>query len=278
MIVTDNSGTPITDNQGLIIESFDRGIAQIFTDEFETFLASTRENRPDTMTAVFNLVNEFALRQIEPNLIRFFPILNKSAEAAVVEYHGETSLSVVGADIDHETNGLAGSGSSYYTTGINFSSVISDINNFSAGIYSQTDSSNGICLGATDSTNYVTIESDNAGSMRVKVGTVEVVDSASTGEGHTILNVQGGTLKGWRSKDKSLEEFGTSQSIAGSLPNIEAYLGALNNNGTPANYTSKRYSCLWVYDGELDDSGVMFIDTLVENFMKETGNSVNYGA
>lgn len=276
--IYDNSKVFILDNSGATIYAKQSGVAPTYTAAFESFLAATGENRIEVIRHIFALWQELFIRSLDPNLVRFYPMSSRSSTSIIKEFNGLDDLNIVGGDIDQEYNGLAGDGTSYYTTGINFSSEITDINNFSVGVYSQTDNDTGTDFGASDGTNFVTIECKNSGSLRVKVGTVEVIDTITEGDGHTILNTQSGTLKAWKGKDKAITEIGSSTPVAGSLFTERAFLGAYSASGTPTDQSTKRISCLWVYDGELDDSGVSMMNELVENLMINTGKSVNYGS
>jgi hypothetical protein len=281
--IYDTSNVLILDNQGATIYSNRSGINPTFTSEYETFLAATKENRPRYMEGIYDIYRELALRQLDDKLIRFYPMNGRTTDSLYKEYHGGTDIAPVGADADPEFNGLAGDGSAlHYTLGTEASdriiNLITDPNNFSIGIYSQTDDDAGTDFGCSVGTNFCTIACKSGGDAVIKVGTTTVSDGITTGKGHFIMNVQSGMVKAWQGVSKVLTELESNVPIGGSLPDAAPILCAEDDDGTPTDYSSKRISALWIYNGLLDDDGVNMMNQLIENYHLYTGKSVNYGA
>ena len=276
--IYDTSNVLILNTGGATIMAGRFGVSPIYTAEFETFLASTKENRGAYISATYRVDKELQLRNLEDKLVRFYPMNSRSAASSLIEYHAETGLVPVG-DQDNEFNGNGGIGTVYYTTSIDFSSIITDKNNFTVWVYSGTDNDAGTDVGSSDGTNFVTISCKSGGDCVMKAGTVTITDSdVTTGKGLFFLNVQAGTVKAWKSISKEITELGTSTAFAGSLPSAEAFLCAYSNSGTATDKSTKRIASMGVYNGLLDDDGIVFLNSLIETYHLTNGTSVNYGA
>ncbi len=125
--IYDTNKDLILNNQGATIYSDRTRIRPTYTAAFESFIAATGENRSEVIDLIYDLWVELAVRAIDPNLIRFYPMSSRSSTSIIKEFNGLGDLNIVGGDIDQEYNGLAGDGTSYYTTGINFNSEITVI-------------------------------------------------------------------------------------------------------------------------------------------------------
>lgn len=277
--IFDTSNVLILDSQGSTIMSSQYGVNFVYTTEFETFLASTKDNRANNVNATFKVFKELQIREMDANLLRFYPMNNRSADACLIEYHGAAALVPTSADTNHEYNGLSGIGTVYYTTGIDFKAIITDTDNFTVWIYSQTDSDDAstVDFGSSDGTNFVSISCMSGAQATFKVGTVEVKDTVIRGDGLFFLNVQNGTVKAWQGVERSLTELGTSITMAGILPSEGAFLCALNDTSVVANKSTKRISNLGVYNGLLDDNDITFMNQILEEYHIKNGTSVNYG-
>jgi hypothetical protein len=276
--IYDTANKLILNNQGATIYANREGIVPTYSSEFETFLAATKENRPTHIEAAYDLYTELLLRELHGNLAVWYPMNGRTTDSLYKEYHSLGALVAVGADSKPEYNGLAGDGSALYYRVLNPSSIITDINNFTVGIYSQTDDDAGTDWGCSDGTNTLSISCKSGGNCVMKVGTVTITNAVATGDGHFILNVQGGALSGWYAKSKVLAQLGNVDTVAGAIPDIVSILAAYMNTATPTDYSSKRISTLWIYNGLLTDAGVGMMNQLIENYHLNTGKSVNYGA
>ena len=276
--IYDTGDKVILNNQGATIQAGRSGIVPTFTSEFETFLAATKENRPEYTDAMYDVYLNLFLRGMSDKLSVWYPMNSRTTDSLYKEYHGLGALVAVGADSKPEYNGLAGDGSALYYRVLNPSSTITDINNFTIGIYSQTDDDAGTDWGCSDGTNTLSISCKSGGNCVMKVGTVTITNAVATGDGHFILNVQAGTLSGWYAKSKVLTQLGNVDTVAGAIPDIVSILAAYMNTATPTDYSTKRISTLWIYNGLLTDAGVGMMNQLIENYHLNTGKSVNYGA
>jgi len=82
-----------------------------------------------------------------------------------------------------------------------------------------------------------------------------VTFASTTAVGSYILNVRTGTIHGF--KDLVDE---SSESVAGSLPNTDMFLGATSNNGTAQDFADRDIGSAFIYDGFLEEAGVAVIE------------------
>ena len=259
-VVSNNSGDILTDNNGGFVEAQLDILANSDSD-FETSLRFISENRRRIMIGLNGMNVSLKKNGLYTLMGRLWPIHIKNGSDGLIEWKGGSSLTASG-DNTWNYNGISGDGSFYYDTAWNPNTRVTDINNWAFGIYSQTDDDTGVDFGCTDLTNEHSISVKDSSNVTVKNGTSQVVyNSIDNGLGHFASVSTGGTLKAfWNGV-----EVGTSTAVGGSLTNQNMYVGALNNNGTAANHSAKRYSTVWIYNGALSDEQVLQIDQVVRS-------------
>lgn len=237
-------------------------VPQVYNSTFETFIASIKEPRTEVIEALWAFYRDWLARDLATNLVKFYPILGGNGLAErYVEFFGGTSLAVAGGDASYAYDGIKGDGAAVrYTTGLNFSTLISDAQNFTVALTSMTDDDSGTDFGANDGTNHVSIACKNSGTCTMKAGTVTVTGTPTKGNGVFLLNVNAGAVIAYQVVDRALIQLNdTPGTMAGSLPATAPLLCAENNNGTPANYSQKKIKNLVIYNGALDASGVVLL-------------------
>lgn len=236
-------------------------VQQRYTTEFNTFIGAVGEHRAIVIEALWGFWVEWLARGLNTNIPSFFPILGGLGTDARYKnlITGGATMSVSGGDAVPSYAGLSGAGSAHYLHGFNPSNDITDINNFTIALTTMTDDDAGTDFGSSDGTNEVSIAAKKGGSAVLKVGTVSLTSTVTTGKTITILNVQAGTLKGWQVTGQAVVAMSDGPTVAGSLPAVGAYLCALNTNSVAGDHSSKIVKNIVIYDGLLDDSGVRLL-------------------
>lgn len=267
--VLDGSYNPIITSRGQEIEIRTTGtMAESFVNT--TFINNTAMNTKFEFDAFRKLKRGLT---DSPNLdydkfVRIWPMFYKKTGSMLVEMKGGVSLTSSG---DHSENvvGISGGATYYFDTDFNPSVRISDINNFSIGIFITSNDDAGTDFGCDDLTNFWGIQSRNSGSCTMWAGSGAGASFSNTNAiGHYTLNVRGGTMYCY--KDFSME---TSQAVSGSLPNLDAYIGGNNNNGSPGDLSAKNIGFVWTYNGLLSQEGVGQITGIVRRWCITTNKN-----
>lgn len=261
MRIFDTSFNAVLSNNGE--ELFGNHTDKINYSGSEAYFRGTGDVRTDKLRA-YNDIYQFLSRQnLYSNMRCLYPISQRSPEAAIIEFKtGGAGLTASG-DYGFSRTGITGSGSVYFDTGQNASTRISDINNFSFGVFIYDDSDGGYDFACNDTTNYVAFSAKTGGAVDVKIGTA--TDNFTTAQGvsngNWIVNVRGGNFYTyWEGI-----EVGTTTAVAGSLPNQNIYLGGSNNNGTGGDYASRTYGFMWLYNGAMTEEQVQNFDLLIRS-------------
>lgn len=260
-LITTESGQAVTGNPSAVVPDWYNSI-------FEAFMAITKERRPQIFVALWAFYREFLARGLDVNISHFFPLIGGNGLGNYYyDFMTSTSLlSVAGGDAQYRYHGLNSDGSAvYYSLNINLRTLITDPNNFTIAITSMTDANGGIDFGCNDGTNYIRIAARTSGDVEFKAGTVTATPSgvSADGRGVFLLQVSGGTLKGWQYLQRACVQVTAEISMAGSLPTLAPAVCGENNNATPANFSTKVVKNILIYNGQLDDDGIAWAGYLL---------------
>lgn len=238
---------------------------EITSETVNTYLRATGVNRRLQIGALNNLyseLNNHSTHFIFSNFKYIWLMIRHDSKSQLFDFVAGTSLTASG-DNPITWEGISGGGTEEFDTGIVPSVVISDIDNWSMGLMSQTDDDTGVDMGCSDGVNEHSIQIKDGGQAIVKNGSSLVSDTVTAGNIHVTMSAQGGTLKSYEDG----VEIGTSTAVAGSLVSTRSIkIGALNDNGVDANHSSKVYSFGWIYDGALTGNGVGIIDKIFKEW------------
>ena len=260
----DSNGTIITANNGEILYSNAASEKHApYGDELEQFMRDTKLNG-GWIEEIYRLKQQLIRLGIDyDNFVRLHPFLYvQSGDLEDVINSGALIESAAG--YSKVKNGVSGEGTKYFTS-INFSTTISDINNFSFGLVVTTEGNAGSDYMAHDGTNYCGIQVRDSGTCTVRVGSGAAVTFANaTAIGNYIVNVLNGRCFIYKN--------GVVQGsvlVSGSLPNYASILGGANEIGTPGDYSSVTYGCLWVYNGSFSSTQVTYMSDLTKKLMQD---------
>ena len=259
--VLDNNGDLVLDEGGKQVV-YNGGLKPSYSSVFETFIKNGSIS--NNWGVIDDMERALKMYGIFNSMLRIWVVNPENNVSRLLDYKSGTSLTASG-DVNQTVEGISGNGSnSYFDTGQNFSTRISDIDNFSMGIVSQTDDNSGIDFGATDGTNEVSISIRDSDQVTFNCGTVMVQEANSDGTGHYILHCYDGDLYGWKGyHDAELTQVDSETIIMGSLPNYNAFIGARNDTGTDDNHSAKYYSTIWMYNGALTETQLDILHRII---------------
>lgn len=263
MIIYDSNFAPVLETNGNpIVGTFKKTVNT--QSETESYLRNIGEFRTYRILAHEAYCSWLKANYLYDTMDRIFPIAPNSPGAALVEFKGGASLTPSGETNFSYTGISNNTTSTYFDTNYNPSSRIQDINNFSFGVYVQDDVDGGYDIGCNDTTNYFQFSAKNSGAVEVKIGTATDSFATTQGDarGHWIVNVRAGMIYiYWNGI-----EVGTPTAVMGSLPNLNAYLTAANNNGSAGDLTTRTESFLWIHDGLMSETQVQDFHGVIQNY------------
>ena len=261
----------------------------LYDPDARAFFAATGIQNAGLKVAVNNLVKSLkdaglwtAMRQICP-LVADDSARLEAQFAVNLKTPGTYNLTFPNGIGASNLNGFTANSTTtvYARTGLAPRTEFGSLGNFAVGIYTTTTGETGdrYDYGANVNNNnyslFIVGRSLSGGNtqkiMALRPGAFpQVTDAASAGFFNGRFNRSLSPVSRYA---RNGTQIGTSGDGSGDIASIEAYFGANNNNGTPAQVCNKQYQMFMVSTG-LTDAQMTSLNTIVQNFQSSVDNAL----
>ena len=266
--------------------SFDSDAAAFFASTGSLAVGSISDST--AKNAVNQLVVDLKAAGLWTNMKALYPFVGGSATTQKfnlknpADTNGAFRMSWVGSDFTFDQTGVvigaASLNNSYGNTNFNLASQVSNLNAFAAGFYRRGTGFNSL---------YSPISTYSAAGSRIILGVIGTdlfVDfwDFSQRLGSISVSDMNGLISLVRTANNDMKLYRGATAAAtqtatntGTLPNLDLFCGATNDNGTPSGWNvANNLALFYMYDGALSPSNMTALSTAVDTFQTALSRNV----